>query len=334
MSTNTYIEGIKANVERNSSEDLSILWAEDTNIQKWNNLDSSEIQLLVEETIELLAIAIDKNLLVGLPFNYLNGINNSLNNFNSQFQSVKGLQQNQLRNQHHNPLNQINSVNSSIRNSGLYSLIKLSPDIPETDKLIQQQLVNINARKEELDKLTTQVRTLLSPAVADRLSTAFSKRKEHIFWQKISWLALVIISIGTAIYYTSDVTNTITELINPVEKSGKVDDSTTIGIIWILRLLILFPIYYVVFFAIKQYSKERKLEEVYAHKSAIAETLPSYPELLTEKSVGDQITSEAASVIFSPAEKETEKKERGKNYKIEDIKELIDVATKVSKTIE
>jgi hypothetical protein len=334
MSTNTYIEGIKANVERNLAENLSILWNDDPNTQKWNNLESSEVQIITEETFDLLKIAIDKNLLDGLPFNYLSGINNSLNNFNTQFQTVKAIQPNQLRNQHHNPLNQLNSVNSSIRNSGLYSLIKLGPDIPETEKLIQEQLTNINARKEELDKLTTQVRTLLSPAVADRLSTAFSKRKQHIFWQKISWLALVIISIGTAIYYTSDVTNTITELINPTDKNGQVDDSTTIGIIWILRLLILFPIYYVVFFAIKQYSKERKLEEVYAHKSAIAETLPSYPELLTEKSVGDQITSEAASVIFSPAEKETEKKERGKNYKIEDIKELIDVATKVSKTIE
>lgn len=330
MSTNTYIDGIKSNVERNSSDDLSILWTENSNIQKWNNLDSTEIQNLVEETFELLETAIDKNLLTGLPFNYLNTINTSLNNFNNQLQSIKNLQPNQLRNQHHQPLNQINSVNSSIRNSGLYSLIKLSPDIPETNKLIQQQLLNINSRKEELDKLTAQVRTLLSPAVADRLSTAFSKRKQHIFWQKISWLILVLISTGAAIYYTSNVTETITQLVNPSTSQGQ-DDSTTIGIIWILRLLILFPIYYVVFFSIRQYSKERKLEEVYAHKSAIAETLPSYPELLNEKSVGDQITSEAASVIFSPAEKDSIKKESSKNYKIEDIKELIDVANKAIK---
>jgi len=334
MSTQTNIEGIKANVERNLSEDLSILWKDDPNVQKWNNLDSEEIKQLVNETFELLNISIEKNLLVDLPFNYLNAITNGLNNFNTQFQTVKSLQPNQLRNQHHNPLNQVNSINTQIRNSGLFSLIKLSPNIPETDKLIQAQLTNINAKKEELDKLTTQVRTLLSPAVADRLSTAFSKRKQQIFWQKIGWLTLVIISISTAIYYTSDVTQTISELIKPNQDGGSIDEPTTIGIIWILRLLILFPIYYVVFFSIKQYSKERKLEEVYAHKSAITETLPSYPELLTDKSVGDGITSEATSVIFSPAEKETEKNSNSKNYKMADLKELMEIAAKIPKGTE
>ena len=80
-----------------------------------------------------------------------------------------------------NPLNQLNGVNANLRSSGLYSLIKLGPDIAENDKLIQEQLQNINDRKEEIDKLTTQVKTLLSPAVSKRLSDAFSRRKWHIF---------------------------------------------------------------------------------------------------------------------------------------------------------
>lgn len=75
----------------------------------------------------------------------------------------------------------------------------------------------------------------------------------------------------------------------------------------------------------------RRLEEVYAYKSVISETLTSYPELLTQKEVGDQLTSEAASVIFSPAETEKLYKSSMKNYKLDDIKELIEIATRVSK---
>ncbi|EAQ39282.1 hypothetical protein MED134_01645 [Dokdonia sp. MED134] len=334
MSTETYLSGIKSNVERNIADDLSILWSDDANVQNWNALTTDEIQKLVEETFELLNDAIDKNLLETLPFNYLKSINSNLNNFNSQFQTVKGLAPNQLRNQHHNPLNQINSVNSNIRNSGLFALLRLSPDIPENNRLIQEQLENINERKSEIDKLAKQVRTLMSPAVADRLSTAFSKRKSEIFKQKIGWLILVLVSIIVAMYYTANVSELIADMINPSEKTENIIESNTIGIIWVLRLLILFPIYFVVFFAIKQYSKERKLEEIYAHKSAIAETLPSYPELLTEKSVGDKITTDAATVIFSPAEKDIEKKSSSKNYKIEDIKELLDVASRMTKGAE
>ncbi|MBO6590269.1 MAG: hypothetical protein JJ885_04530 [Muricauda sp.] len=330
MNIDTIVDAIKASVERYISEDLSILWSEETNTQKWNNLDTDYIQILVEDTFDVLNKAIERNLLKELPFNYISSINTGLNNLNGQIQSIKGLQPAQLRNQHHQPLNQISGLNTSIRNSGLYSLVKLGPDIPETDKLIREQLTNINARKEDLDKLTKQVKTLLSPAVADRLSTAFSKRSRHIYRQKLSWLGLLLSSIVTAIYFTSNITETIAELIQATQVNEEIEYSKNFWIIWVLRLFILFPIYYLVFFSIKQYSRERKLEEVYAHKSAIAETLPSYPELLTEKSVGDEITSMAASVIFAPAEVEEETKNSQKNYKIEDLKELLDLASKMS----
>lgn len=333
MSKETYINGIKSNVERNISEDLSILWSNEPNSQNWNALKPEEIEELVTETFDLLKEAVDKNLLETLPFNFLKSINSNLNNFNSQFQTVKGIAPNQLRNQHHNPLNQLNAINSTIRSSGLFSMVKFSPDIPENSRLIQEQLDNINERKSEIDKLTKQVRTLMSPAVADRLSTAFSKRKKEIFKQKIGWLVIVVVSIIVALYYTANVTELIASLINPSEKTETVLESNTIGIIWVLRLLILFPIYFVVFFSIKQYSKERKLEEIYAHKSAIAETLPSYPELLAEKVVGDKITTDAATVIFSPAEKEIAERKSSKGYKMEDIKELLDIASRISNNV-
>jgi len=333
MSKETYINGIESNVERNISEDLGILWSNDPNTQNWNALTPEEIEELVSETFDLLKEAVDKNLLETLPFSFLKTINSNLNNFNSQFQTVKSIAPNQLRNQHHNPLNQLNAINSTIRSSGLYSMVKFSPDIPENNRLIQEQLENINERKSEIDKLTKQVRTLMSPAVADRLSTAFSKRKSEIFKQKIGWLIIVVVSIVVALYYTANVTELISSLINPSEKTETILESNTIGIIWVLRLLILFPIYFVVFFSIKQYSKERKLEEIYAHKSAIAETLPSYPELLAEKVVGDKITTDAATVIFSPAEKEITDRKSSKGYKMEDIKELLDIASRISNNV-
>jgi hypothetical protein len=56
-----------------------------------------------------------------------------------------------------------------------------------------------------------------------------------------------------------------------------------------------------------QYRKERILEEEYAHKAAVATSLPNYGDLAVDNQVKDQILSEASKVIFtSPS---NEKKE-------------------------
>lgn len=330
MAISTIISSIESHVKRFEEQDLSILWSDSgPNIQKWNNLDSEDIKELVDETIDLLSSTVDQELLKEVGYNHLNAINNNLNNFNNQLQLVAGVQPSQLRNQHHNLLNQLNAVNSTIRTCGLYAIIKLGPDIPEKDRLLQEQLNNINEKKADIDKYAAQIRTLMSPAVADRLSTAFSKRKKQIFYQKIGWLILLIISVALAYFSTNSISAEISQLISE-ESDSNSSNNIQIGIIWIIRLLILFPIYFVVFFSIRQYIKERKFEEVYAHKSAISETLPSYPELLTKKEIGDNITSDAAAVIFAPAESDEERVSKRRNYKIDDLKELLELSRKLS----
>jgi hypothetical protein len=67
---------------------------------------------------------------------------------------------------------------------------------------------------------------------------------------------------------------------------------------------VLLPIYSIFVFSFLQYKKERDLEEEYAHKAAVATSLPNYGSLAVENGVKDQILSEASKVIFtSPSPK-------------------------------
>lgn len=91
-----------------------------------------------------------------------------------------------------------------------------------------------------------------------------------------------------------------------------------------LRIGALLPIFSIFGLAFSQYRKERNLEEEYAHKSAVASSLPNYADLAVVDDVKDQILSEASSVIFvSPTSQSTGKSGKEVSVPIKDINELL-----------
>lgn len=103
-----------------------------------------------------------------------------------------------------------------------------------------------------------------------------------------------------------------------------------INLLWeslILRLTILLPLYIAFGVSFSQYKKERDFEEEYAHKAAVAISLPNYGDLTRQPAVRDQIVSAATNVIFSaPTNKrtETDAYDKGLDY----IKEVLASVTK------
>ena len=67
----------------------------------------------------------------------------------------------------------------------------------------------------------------------------------------------------------------------------------------IVRAAILLPLFAIFAFAFSQYRRERELEEEYAHKAAVATSLPNYGDLARDAGVRDQIVSAATTVIFT-----------------------------------
>jgi hypothetical protein len=68
----------------------------------------------------------------------------------------------------------------------------------------------------------------------------------------------------------------------------------------LMRSIFLLPLYATLGFAFAQYRKERDFEEQYAHKAALAVSLPQYGELAKGDVAKDQIVTGATNVVFAP----------------------------------
>lgn len=314
------IKGISTLLDILKDEDFSNLYKVDAPAQAWNNLTSDEIRNLVEDTLSLLREAIDIGVIESIPFNLLSAINANFNNFNQQFQGVKVIAPAQITNQHHAPLNQIQAVDTHIRSSGIYSILKLGPDIAQKKILIENQVQAATKAASELDKLTGQVRALLDPAVAGALSNAFDVRRKSVAKQKWFWFVMLVFSGGVSIWLSLDVTDFITNIFK--EAGGT---KTDIGFVWFIRLLLLIPAYFFIAFSVSQFLRERHYEESYAHKSSIAQTLPSYSELIASAEVKDEVTSSATKVVFTPPYTTKDDKRPKKGLVASELKDIAEI---------
>ena len=282
------------------------------NLQPWNGLDFNDFVEAYEDLISSLDLIYESERLIEFPFNLINGLNNNLNNVLqhcNQFISNRGQAQFQ------NAFQNIEALRTNIYTWGLKYQIILGKNIEEKVKFLNDEINKVIANEKEIEALKSNVESLIQPAVAGSLSKSFSERKEDLVsnrekWFKVSIGAAIVGIIATIIIISSivGIFNSKT-IANLIEKSS----SGREGVIWlsvVLRLGILLPIYTIFGFAFSQYRKERDLEEQYAHKSAVATSLPNYGDLAIDDKVKDQILSEASKVIFhTPSEKSNKKNE-------------------------
>jgi len=157
----------------------------------------------------------------------------------------------------------------------------------------QQALATLEAHNTDVEQLKREVRNLVTPAVAGSLSRSFSERRDSLAIARYVWLGtLLLFAVGTVVALTYLGTGIATALTTVKTGSG-------LWSVIALRSLFLIPVLAMLGFAITQYRKERNFEEEYAHKAAVAVTLPSYGDLVPAGAVRDQIMTAAANVVFS-----------------------------------
>jgi hypothetical protein len=121
------------------------------------------------------------------------------------------------------------------------------------------------------EALIGQIKDHLRKAIGASLFTAFDTRRKHIAWTSWLWAGLLIAAVGATFWYAIWFVDHLTpENDKPVE----------LGLIY-ARLVIAFPLAFLVVFTAKQYARERRAEEEYAFKSAISVSLESYRDLIT-----------------------------------------------------
>jgi hypothetical protein len=168
---------------------------------------------------------------------------------------------------------------------------------------LSDELNRLTKNNEEVENLKQDVRTLITPAIAGSLSAEFHKRRDALYAGRMIWLVACLLLGIYATYATFDFVHSVTDTITLAQKPDTQAVFPSIWVIIAIRTVALLPLFAAFSFAFSQYRKERDFEEEYAHKAAVANSLPNYGDLAREQGVRDKIVTAATSVIFiSPSE--------------------------------
>jgi hypothetical protein len=220
-------------------------------------------------------------------------------------------------------------LDSFIHHTAMYGIPYVAAGgahLESTRASLQVELDRAKLNNAEVDELKAAVHNLITPAVAGSLSQSFTKRRDVLLFGRVGWL---VASIALGIYATvstHDLVATITSNVKPTAGAPSVVDWPFWGMV-LIRTLILLPVFAAFGFAFSQYRKEREYEEEYAHKAAVAHSLPNYGDLAREPAVRDQIVTAATGVIFISPGEQARRAERS-SAMLGEFKELVESLTK------
>ena len=258
----------------------------------------------------------------------MNGLINLQSSFQNVYNTFDQLQKSRDQGSFQNFASNIDAFCLQTRSIGVQLLSIGGAQVEAVRAQLQSELDRARSNNTEIEELTKSVRNLVSPAVAGSLSAEFSARRNTIGKQRMAWLAAVAILGGFATYTTYDLVTTVVTLLQGFKPSGGISDPTFWAVI-LIRTLVLVPVLASFGFAFNQYRKEREFEEDYAHKAAVAQSLPNYGDLARQGTVRDQIVTAATSVIFVSPTEQSRKIEQG-NALIGGMKEVVDVLGKAA----
>jgi hypothetical protein len=189
------------------------------------------------------------------------------------------------------------------------------------------RLAELSANAEALNK---SIKNLIEPAVSGSLSKSFSERRKSLYAGRLVWGFLTVTTLIGGIIATGYLINELVLALShvPTQKPGEPLHEVSVMPLLAIRSAILLPIYVALGFFFSQYRKERDLEEEYAHKAAVATSLPNYGDLAKDVAVKDQIVSGASNVIFTSPIRKVQDQD-SEMLPIETIKGLLEAVSKV-----
>lgn len=225
-----------------------------------------------------------------------------------------------------NFVSQLDSLAYHFRMFGVVSLATGGANLERTAAAVASELERLTSARTEVEKLRDEVKTLIAPAVAGSLSEAFTARKTVLLWGRIIWGLVALLVGGYCVHATYGFAAAVGDALITNKQSASAQD-----VVWasvLLRSVVLIPLYAAFGFAFSQYKKERDFEEEYAHKAAVATSLPNYGDLTREPAVRDQIVTGATNVIFSAPTTRRGEPERSDRV-IGSMRDLLDSVAKL-----
>lgn len=221
---------------------------------------------------------------------------------------------------------QLDSMAYHLRLFGVPAIVAGGLQIERLSSALTAELDRLTLARTDVEKLRDEVKTLVAPAVAGSLSQAFTARKDILLRGRIAWGVIALALGAYCIHATYGFASAVGDAViasKPVAGTG--------DLIWLsvlIRSVVLIPLYAAFGFSFAQYKKERDFEEEYAHKAAVAASLPNYGDLTREPAVRDQIVTGATNVIFAIPTSRVPEKEKSDKV-LGGMKELLDSVAKL-----
>jgi len=325
MSREALINQGKLVFENIKGIDQAKLLIDPGNLPPWQNLTFDDFIESFNDIVDVMNSIYEDGILSKCPFNIIQGLNAQIT---QTFNQLNAFNTNKAHQHFHASFQHIETLRTHIQQWGLRYEAVLGQDIEERSKIIDDELAKILSNKTEIESIKNSVNSLIEPAVAGSLSKSFSDRKDALHKNQDRWFNVSIVTAAISLISTIIIVWSIVgvfssdEVLKALENSKNGSD----GIIWstvFLRIGALLPIYSIFLLSFLQYKKERDLEEEYAHKAAVATSLPNYGGLAVENSVKDQILSEASKVIFTSPSNKNSNVEKGETIGVTQLNGLL-----------
>jgi len=200
-------------------------------------------------------------------------------------------------------------------------LNNVTESLEKGEKKLTEIITNNTKKTDEIvtnnTKLQDEIFDILGKAIGTKLYKSFNERASWLFKQSIFWLII----LGLSIWFLTNSGRYVFEQLSPLFQNGKLED---IKLTFYLRLTLIFPAIYAVYFSASEFKNTSKLKEEYDFKSSVAVALHHFKDLVENGKEGEAqkfLIESAKSIFESPTEKVFGKKlnEKDLNTKAKNI---------------
>jgi hypothetical protein len=292
-------------------------------IGEYDNLNFEEAKKTMRFVLDTMEGLATNDAWDELPWHSYNSLEGVLQGVYNAFAQLKTTRD---QSSFHNFAPQLDSLAYHLRMFGAVSLALGGANLERTSVALTAELEKLTTARVEVEKLRDEVKMLIAPAVAGSLSEAFTARKTVLLVGRIVWGIIALVVGGYCVHATYGFASAVGDALIAAKQPINTPEVMWLSVL--LRSVVLIPLYAAFGFSFSQYKKERDFEEEYAHKAAVATSLPNYGDLTREPAVRDQIVTGATNVIFSAPTSRKSEPERSDRV-IGSVKELIDSVGKL-----